>query len=129
MVDLLQYLLVDDWKPQQQADIPAVNQRLQLFLVYLLYYKRNGHYEVRPDLSHGIQDNLRSRKPGQEMHMRTGAELHQELEQHPVHMGRRQHGHAVGGIVQMTVHLKAEQDVGENGAVRQHHPLGESGST
>ena len=63
------------------------------------------------------------------MHVAAGAELHQELEHHTVHVGGREHGHAVGGIVQMAVHLEAEKDVREQGTVRQHDSFGESGSS
>ena len=63
------------------------------------------------------------------MHVAAGAELHQELEHHTVHVGGREHGHAVGGIVQMAVHLEAEKDVRKQGTVRQHDSFGESGSS
>ena len=128
VVDLLEYLLVNDGKPEQQADVPAVDDRLELLLVNLLDDQRYGDDKVGLDGAHGVEDDLGGRESGEEMHVAAGAELHQELEHHTVHVGGREHGHAVGGIVQMAVHLEAEKDVREQGTVRQHDPFGESGS-
>ena len=64
------------------------------------------------------------------MHVRTYGHLEEELEHHSVHVGARQHRHhlRIGRHLRLG-RLVSELDIGIEGPVRDHHALGESGST
>ena len=117
----------------QHGDMPIilglVNEGLELALVHLLHHQRNRDDDVRMHLAESLHDNLGAGNAAQEMHMHAYGHLKEELEHHPVHMGRREHGHHVHpGLQHGAGILGGELDVGVEGPVRNHDTLGKTGS-
>ena len=86
--------------------------------------------DVGMDLGEGLHDDLRAGDAAQEMHVHAAGHLVEELEHHAVHVGRREHGHALhAGFQHRAGIVLREVDVGVQGPVRDHHALGEAGGT